>query len=103
MATQPIMQPAAAAKGPAPEYNTGLIEDASADLFVGNVFCEVTESQLNSLRNLLEETNSGPWAVREIIQIDTMLSEIKEKMREAKEKIDKSVEELFAAQREAKQ
>ncbi|MCD1591230.1 MAG: hypothetical protein ABJF09_12440 [Qipengyuania citrea] len=85
-----------------PEYNTGLVEDASADLYVGNVLCEVTESLLNSLRGLIKETNAGPWVDHDIIRIDTMLSEIKEKMRVAKEKIDKSVEDHFEEIRASK-
>lgn len=85
-----------------PEYNTPLVEDASADLYVAEAFCEVTESQLNSLRDLLKETNAGSWVDHEIVRIDTMLSEIKQKIREAKEKIDKSVHDHFAENRKLK-
>ena len=93
---------AKAASADGHEFNTHLVEDASSDLYVARVFCEVTETSINSLRDLMKETNAGPWVLGQLSEIDTMLFEIKDKMGIAKEKIDKSVDEHFAARRAEK-
>ena len=75
------------------------LEDASSDLFVAAIMVDVTERSLCGIRAWVDLMGHKPANIAEILQVDTMLFEIKEKVRQAKAKIDAHVDATMADRR----
>lgn len=80
------------------------IEDVSADLSVAQVFVTATESFVCETRRWIAISPglSGGSAIKSLIDLDTMLLELRDKIDLAKDKIDNFVDQACAARRAAK-
>jgi hypothetical protein len=78
----------------------GPVEDASADLFVADVLVTATESFVRETKAWLEYGRLD-GAKQSLMELDTMLGELRDKIALAKGKVDGFVDDTFAARRKA--
>lgn len=89
-------------------YDLHEVENASADLFVADVMitaCDRFVCDVRGWLDILQEAPVSPNGMdgtkHSLVDLDTMLSELRQKIAEAKGKIDQHVDETFQKRRQA--
>lgn len=95
MATDTLSKPQPAAY----TFDFNPLEDASADLEVAGALIDCSETMLGEIKSLITALGHDPKAYREIFNLDVLLCEALAKTRQAKEKINKAVDDYVADRR----
>jgi hypothetical protein len=85
----------------AQDLDVNPVENASATLYEARVLITAAEALSRDTRAWLEHTNAGESAKRSLTDVDTMLGVIADYISNAKDTIDKFVDDAFAARRSA--
>ena len=84
------------------QFDTSLVEDVAADLQNAEAFLDCTENLLSDIRRLFDAMGHDPSKFRDFLNLDIMIYETQEKVRNSRDRLSGAVEEHFAAIRAAK-
>ena len=83
-------------------FDLSEVEDASADLFVADVMITAVERFVTDVREWLALGDSDQQVKTSLIDLDTMLMEVRDRVALAKNKIDLHVDETYREKRAGK-